>query len=138
MALIHLAYVSSASHELENEELIELLAQSRDRNSKLKVTGMLLYSKGCFIQVLEGEQPQVQDIYNSILRDDRNRGNTLLLNEEISERAFPSWSMGFRSLGSEDIGKVEGYSEFLELDNKDILDNSVVVMKLLNGFKDNA
>jgi hypothetical protein len=49
-----LVYVSSATKPFSPDELSELLAQARVDNAALGITGMLLYSNGNFMQVLEG------------------------------------------------------------------------------------
>ncbi|WP_419835757.1 BLUF domain-containing protein [Endozoicomonas atrinae] len=54
--MINLVYVSSASRVMDEHELTALLEQSRDRNLRQNVTGMLIYCDGNFFQVLEGEE----------------------------------------------------------------------------------
>ena len=61
---------------------------------------MLLYDNATYIQVLEGAAEDVHNIYSSILKGPRNNGNVLLIEEEISQRYFPNWSMGFKNLKS--------------------------------------
>ena len=96
--MIHLIYISSATRELGEGDLAELLKQSRARNKKQNVTGMLLYRDGAFLQVLEGEEKDVDEIYSSICLDRRNAGNYLIERKVIKERNFPDWSMGFENL----------------------------------------
>jgi len=74
---------------------------------------MLLFVGGNFIQVLEGDDKDVEEIYESIVNDDRNSGNILMVKEEISERAFPDWRMGFKYLSPDNKGEIKGYTEFL-------------------------
>ena len=47
--------------------LLFLLEQSRTRNQKQHITGMLLYLNGTFIQVLEGAEKDVNEIYAAIV-----------------------------------------------------------------------
>ena len=114
--MVHLIYVSSATKEMSEQELLVLLeqAQARDRNKRQNVTGMLLYVGGNFIQVLEGDAKDVEEIYDAILNDERNFGNIIIEKEPISSRTFPEWSMGFKPLTLKDKDTLEGYSEFLE------------------------
>lgn len=58
--MIQLIYVSSAVNLMSEDELLDLLAQSSQRNKRKGVTGLLLYAGGNFIQVLEGEQSDVR------------------------------------------------------------------------------
>jgi len=132
--MIHLVYVSSATQEMSVEDLNYLLEQSRARNGKQNITGMLLYVGGNYIQVLEGNEKDVCEIYESILKDTRNKGNIIVEKEPIKERDFPTWSMGFQYI---DKHEKEGYSRFL-MDNMqpdDIANNKSSVVELLYLFK---
>lgn len=109
--MIHLIYVSSATRPMGEQDLLDLLAQSRSRNLRQQVTGMLVYRDGAFLQVLEGEAADVQEIYRSIVVDDRNTGHYLIAKESITERNFPNWSMGFEDLTQCPADELEGYSD---------------------------
>lgn len=113
LIMIHLVYVSSATSEMDNSALENLLEQSRERNFRQNITGMMLYSGGTFMQILEGKAEDVLDIYSSIVRDERNTGNIILAQEHILSRSFTSWSMGFRRVNNSDLNGVEGFSNFL-------------------------
>jgi len=137
--MIQLIYVSSATKEMTEEDLLYLLEQSRTRNLKQHVTGMLLYLNRNFIQVLEGDTQDVDDIYEDIIKDDRNTGNILMVKEEINERIFPDWSMGFKNLNMDNKEIIAGYTEFL---NKEMTPNLIankpnVIVNLLYSFKNN-
>ena len=109
--MIRLIYVSSATRPMGEQDLLDLLAQSRPRNTRQHVTGMLVYRDGAFLQVLEGESADVQEIYRSITMDDRNTGHYLIAKEEITDRNFPAWSMGFKDLTKCPADELEGYSD---------------------------
>lgn len=93
--LIHLIYCSTATHEMSEAELLELLQVAREQNPQLRLTGMLLYGGGVFLQVLEGPAASVDMLYKKLERDPRHHSLFLLEREPISERSFPDWSMGF-------------------------------------------
>lgn len=77
---------------------------------------MLVFKDGAFLQVLEGAEKDVEEVYRSIVNDRRNAGNYLIEKTRIKERNFPDWSMGFRNLTNHDLGELEGYSEILNRD----------------------
>jgi hypothetical protein len=107
-------YASSASHLMSADELVHLLRQSRENNTPREITGMLLYSDGNFLQVLEGPDAAVDRLLKTIERDSRHKGMMELLRGELTERQFAEWSMGFRNvaeLAPEDRAVV---SDFLE------------------------
>ena len=58
------------------------------------MTGVLCFSEGLFLQLLEGGRLPVSQLYNRIANDPRHRDVMLLSYEEIGERKFAGWSMG--------------------------------------------
>jgi hypothetical protein len=92
--LVRLMYASRAVPALDQEELVTILRQSKANNPGTGVTGVLCFSGGIFLQVLEGGRSAVNKLYNRIVADTRHSDVELLLYEEIGERRFASWSMG--------------------------------------------
>lgn len=83
---------------METEQLDELLMQSRRNNLCYDLTGLLFYGDGSFMQLLEGPDEWVEEIYRRILRDPRHR-NLLEIDYSLrSERQFSEWSMAFRRI----------------------------------------
>ncbi len=138
--IYYLIYVSSAKSLFDTEGLVKLLAAAKQNNTALGITGMLLYKDGNFMQVIEGEQQQVQMLYEKIKCDPRHN-NIIVINEDwIDDRMFPDWKMGFRNLDvlDEDLVNQEGYSDFMNssrdfYDMKDDKNGSLMLLKL---FKD--
>ncbi len=98
MSLHYLIYVSSAARPMTAPELIELLEQSRDKNARLDITGMLLYKNGNFMQMLEGERDVVHDLYATICADERHFDVYTIVARDVEARSFPDWSMGFSDM----------------------------------------
>ncbi len=123
---------------MSESDLLFLLIQSRDRNKRQDITGMLLYAGGNFFQILEGEKEDVEEIYEAIVNDDRNKGNIVVLKDRIESRAFPKWSMGFRNLTTEDKTSFEGYTEFLDrnMEPEEFSNRPEKVINLLYRFKE--
>jgi hypothetical protein len=96
--MFHLVYFSSATKAFTKLELQKLLHEAREKNTKLGVTGMLLYKDGNFMQVLEGEQEVVTKLIGTIECDSRHKGVLVPVRGTSEERLFPDWSMGFRDL----------------------------------------
>ena len=77
-----------------------ILAVSRENNAREDITGGLLFSTGCFAQVLEGRSAAVEATFERIQCDDRHNDVILLEAAPITERAFPDWSMAFTGNGA--------------------------------------
>jgi hypothetical protein len=109
--MYHLVYTSHASHPLSQNELIELLRESRNNNTSLNITGMLVYLNGKFIQVIEGRKASVLDLFNRIISDTRHRRVIKVMEGNSSTRIFKDWSMGFKSLSYDDFADITGFKD---------------------------
>ncbi|HKU55240.1 MAG TPA: BLUF domain-containing protein [Rhizomicrobium sp.] len=90
-----LLYVSNTALEIGLNDLDRILTTSRRNNAMMGITGLLLFIDGGFLQILEGEERAVRELYTRIACDPRHRNPRLMLDREIPARAFPDWSMGF-------------------------------------------
>lgn len=116
--LIQLIYVSSAVELFTQQQLNNLLTLARDENKKHEITGLLLYKDGDFMQVIEGKETDIDQLFDNIIRDKTHSGVIRLLKEPIEQRNFSNWSMGFKNLSSEYI---DGFSDFLSATPEDTL-----------------
>lgn len=135
--LIHIVYVSFSEKELTEDELDKLLVNIRKRNKQQKVTGLLLYNDGSFIQLIEGSSQIIKNLFEVIKKDPRHTNVVLLLEEPIQKRAFPDWSMGYFKLNKDQMKSIPGFSDFMHSDNSVSIVESTTreAMKLLNSFK---
>ena len=114
--LVRLTYASRANDGMTAEALTGLMKQSRAKNLDLGVTGVLVFSDGIFLQVLEGGRDAVSGLYNRIAQDRRHRDVVLLSYDEVAERRFAGWAMGQANLSRLNPGVLLKYSERAVLD----------------------
>jgi hypothetical protein len=114
--LVRLLYASRAAATVDDDVLNAILKQCRANNPGLGVTGVLCFSGGLFMQVLEGGRSVVNRIYNGIVADPRHTEVVLLSYEEITERSFAGWSMGQVNLARLNPALLLKYSETEALD----------------------
>ena len=113
--IFQLLYVSSATPQLDEKELLNLLANSQKRNTERGITGLLLHSEGSIIQVLEGEQAEVDKLYAKIEQDKRHTNVMLLSRRTVAQRDFPQYKMGFRRTDPELLKKeLPGFTDIVE------------------------
>jgi hypothetical protein len=112
--VLSLTYFSTSTTELGRDELLDLLSGTRARNESLGLTGVLLYADGSFVQTLEGPDEVVDETFERISRDPRHRSVHIALREEVSERSFPDWSMGFREISRDESHSVPGFTDYLD------------------------
>lgn len=113
MAYTQLIYLSDLVKGQESQ-LGAILESAVRHNSEDHITGMLLYAEGNFLQVLEGRKEDVHATYARICKDPRHHNVMELTEEEVPERQFGSWSMGYRQLAAQDIGKFPALAPFFQ------------------------
>lgn len=104
-----IVYQSTAAQEFGSLALFRLLTDAQLRNSKLDITGHLLFLNGQFTQCLEGPPDNVELIWQSLLRDTRHHHIELLVRHSTSERRFPTWSMAFSTYNSYYVHGMQGF-----------------------------
>jgi hypothetical protein len=127
-------YVSSAVGAWSTDRLTALLEQSREKNTALGVTGVLLHRDGTFMQVLEGEEDVVRPLYNVIAHDPRHADVVNVWSSLSPHRRFGDWSMGFRDLDAHPVD-LPGYTEVLDAPpNVELLRRRLAAADFLSGF----
>ncbi len=128
-----LLYVSHSHRELSENELLEILQQARTNNIANNISGILLYHKNYFIQLLEGEAEDIDELYAKISKDARHQKINLIGRYDTPKRSFPEWSMGFKELSSQDIARVEGFNDiFIRQNGKsELLQNPTILVEML-------
>ena len=107
--IYYLVYLSSSTDLFSVKDLADVLNVSRKNNSSLNVTGILLYHEGSILQVLEGDEAVVKNLYAKIEKDARHKNVVQMVGGTNSERSFPDWSMGFKTVSSSEWQEYEGY-----------------------------
>lgn len=105
----HIIYMSQASRKFSSRELVTLLIEARGRNEQYNVTGALVYGAGRFMQVIEGEEQVVADLYQHIVRDSRHHNLLKLADKAIEQRQFADWSMAFDEVAADQFKELLGY-----------------------------
>ena len=135
--LSHLIYASSATRLMKEQDLLAILTKSHENNARLDVTGMLLYRGGNFLQVLEGQEAVIDDLFKVIMQDPRHHQVTLLLKRPVPSRQFKEWEMGFTNIDMIDTSTLPGYTPYLnEPFNSQRFKDVSFAYTFLNMFKE--
>lgn len=106
--LMHqILYTSKALKPFNEIELQKLLELARLNNSKKSITGMLLYCNSIFIQLLEGNEEDLNKLFEIISKDARHIEVKKVIESEISSPQFPDWSMGYKYLSPQQLTSLE-------------------------------
>ena len=108
-------YASRALQDFSDTELVALLQQARTVNEEHGITGMLIYTARSFLQLIEGEDSDVEHVWDRIRLDGRHNDLRVLEDGPISTRQFGDWSMGFEHVSAEDLEEsLPGYRASVE------------------------
>jgi hypothetical protein len=77
---------------------------------------VLCHGGDVYMQVLEGGRPAVNQLYNTIVRDERHHDIALLHYQEVSERKFAGWTMGQVNMAKINPSLLLKYSDRATLD----------------------
>ena len=135
--LFTLVYLSNAAEAFSQEDLKNILTVSQANNSKVGVSGVLIYCDGNILQVLEGSKENVLEVYDKIKADRRHGGIIILQSRDIPERNFEGWSMGFRSSTKSEFEQLEGYLDLRKQVENNQSDTMGRVKTLLVDFINN-
>jgi hypothetical protein len=97
--LAHLIYVSEAVEAMTPADVETILLQARQKNRLRDITGMLVFDRRAFLQVIEGDAQRLTDLYARISQDTRHQRLKLLQFGALAERKFGDWNMGFAGSG---------------------------------------
>lgn len=106
-----LTYESVATGKIIGSEMEELLQKARANNQREDITGCLIYYKGGFVQLLEGDKDKIEALYEKIKIDPRHKNVSLFSDDEISKRTFPNWGMAYYPMDENNTNKYE-YEQF--------------------------
>lgn len=96
--MISITYVSTAIHQFRESTLLDLVSRCQANNKRLGVTGILVYSDGNFMQVIEGPDLVTHALYERIKLDVRHHDVTTVHSQALERREFQGWSMAFNIL----------------------------------------
>jgi len=127
-----ISYVSTADINLTSEQIDEVLKWSENWNNSHHIKGLLIYSDGNFLQVIEGEKEIILRLFEGIKKDARHHNIIKIFGKEIESESFDDYKSDFlsehRKYDEETLGRY--------LNNIQTLDqgSQKVVQTMLNAF----
>lgn len=105
MKVVRLIYFSRATRDMSLADLRSILESARNNNDELEICGLLCYENRYFLQVLEGDREDVNELYLDIADDPRHDCITIISYQERNSISFGKWQMGYAG-GSNDFYKL--------------------------------
>ena len=123
-----ICYISDSCQEESLNTLKTLYSKAKKNNSKYNITGILIYSNANFLQVLEGDETNVDETFKRISLDRRHRNLFKVIDINTQQRIFEDYNFGFTIVdNSKQLNELNEYLEWLRKANN-TLANKVVNM----------
>ncbi len=91
--MYHLIYKSKPLESNNQDLLLSIFEASQKKNKELNITGLLLATDKHFIQLLEGDKSEINQLYHNIAKDARHTELEIISFQPIEKRSFPEWTM---------------------------------------------
>lgn len=127
--------VSSAEEILNKEEVEQLLAEARSKQALNGLTGIIIFSDGNVLMLVEGEKDVVQAQFTGILRSPKHHSVMKIADMAIPHRYFEDYPLAFKPIHSEQLKSLD---DFAEPERKEYLEECLSlnhpIIKLLRDF----
>ena len=98
-----IAYSSSYTGDSSqiDQDLFDICQSSKALNPQKRITGLLFYHQGTFLQIIEGPQEHLEDLMTVLERDPRHKDIIRQVDCPIENRSYSDWNMDSFNLSSE-------------------------------------
>jgi len=91
-AILYISDYTGTETELDTA-LLNICANAKKKNPNHGISGVLFYHNGNFLQLIEGERDELENLMSIVAKDTRHMNITRLIDEVIEERGFAEWNM---------------------------------------------
>lgn len=110
------------------------IVKASNRNNNSDITGFLCYRQGCYFQIIEGPETQINQLALKISIDSRHENFQVLINKPILQRSFSEWKVNVFNF----IDKNDLFEQFIESYKLEIADMTGQQKMHLGYFHDLA
>lgn len=93
--MYQLTYYSKAVPDITSKDINDILNVAYTRNREFGLSGCLIFMENTFIQILEGDQQHIENLYAKLLLDARHSNITLISQGMAEQRFFSEWGMAY-------------------------------------------
>ncbi|WP_044402457.1 BLUF domain-containing protein [Lacinutrix sp. Hel_I_90] len=127
-------YLSTPSRNLSILDYENLFFTTKQNNDRLNIFGALIKTQDVFFQIIEGETPIIDALYNKIKTDSRHNHVIEMLNQPIESPTFSNFGAGYAIINNEDAIRAL-YNYINTLESKNTKSDSLfrnIISKLIN------
>jgi hypothetical protein len=97
--VFQLLYKSAGIPTLTQKDVAEIVAHSNKHNNARGISGFLVFENGQFMQLLEGDEAVIKELYHNKIAKDSRHTEVKILKESHGPRMFAEWSMSRLPIG---------------------------------------
>ncbi|MGJ8642391.1 MAG: BLUF domain-containing protein [Luteolibacter sp.] len=112
--IFRLTYLSSPVRPFTDTDLDDIESKSVAANNARDVTGLLIVNGDRILQILEGRESDVRELYTKIEKDVRHTITKLVSTTEDEERLLLTWSMVVRRVSGIPRDALKQYEQLYE------------------------
>lgn len=98
MELKSLIYTSWAQPAIRSDDVDAIVRSAQINNPLDGITGILIFNGTAFMQILEGSETAIDDLFQRLVNDRRHSNTKVRSEHTIDARSFPDWSMAYLKL----------------------------------------
>ena len=103
-------YKSKSKNSFHIDEIRKMLSKAKRFNKVNNITGIILYYKHQFIQLIEGDKKSIESLYKDIQADKRHFDVETIISTTSKQSLWTEWSMAFY-----DFSDTTDQSDYLRL-----------------------
>lgn len=103
-------YKSKSQNSFHIDEIKKMLLKAKRFNKVNNITGIILYYKLQFIQLIEGDKKSIESLYKDIQADKRHFDVETIISTVSKQSLWTEWSMAFY-----DFSDTSNQSDYLRL-----------------------
>ena len=132
MSLHQIIYTSQASEQFNKRNLLDLLHTSRGYNTIDNISGLLMHRNGYFLQIIEGEQDVIKDLFQRLNNDTRHINIKLILDRSVESRLFSNWAMACADFDEPELSMLPGLRT--DLSNPEVIEELITHLPEIADF----
>ena len=102
-------YVGTAADA--GQTAADIVAVAKAQNPPHEITGVLFFTRGKFLQVIEGPEDELRQLMRNIEADTRHKNVQYVIDTPVARRGFAQWNMDFFALDEKAVFTAERLRE---------------------------
>ena len=100
--IFQLIFTCALAKSMSHDRLTSFAQDTLDQSREHGISGVTFCKDGSILQILEGEQDKVIELYTSVVKDAHITNPLILIKRELPEGEFSNWSMGYKNAPQRD------------------------------------